>query len=178
MELIRLDTTQAETLYTTDMTRDFPESELKPWPVIRELMEKGIYEVLTAVEGQSLLAYAWNLIPEGHTVLLDYLAVRPEYRGRGVGIAVLDALRKYYSDRNILLESEEPEYAPEPETARRRLGFYSRAGFTDTGAVVELFGVRFRILAGSPTVQAREEMESLYRVMLPADTRAWAVRWI
>ena len=43
-------------------------------------------------------------------------------------------------------ESELPEFAPDPDMARRRIGFYKRNGAKEAGYDMTLFGVPYRVL--------------------------------
>ena len=167
-------------LFETHMARDFPASEIKPWDVILGLVESGSYDMLAAYDGDRMVGYAWMFCPKGEAVLLDYLAVLPEYRGTGVGSRILDALAERYcvDGRAFLLESEYPDTAPEPEVARRRLGFYARAGFRNTGVQVLLFGVRFCVLSRGTDDRGRAHMEWIYRKMFPGERYQQAVRFL
>ena len=176
MELRILTEEELETLYTTDAHRDFPESELKPWDVVEKLNREGNYEPIGFYEGDKLMAYALQVIREnGKSVLLDYLAVTPEYRSCGIGSAVLAALREYYSGKAefIVIESEHPAEAPDKEAALRRLDFYKRAGGILTDTQVRLFDVLFLIFilpcGDGLSASASEELEKIYRVTVPPE---------
>ena len=93
-----LDQAHIRLLYGHRMTRDFPESELKPLSGILALHGRGEYDVLAADDDGMLVAYAMVYRPgNGRTLLLDYLAVEPDMRGRGLGQALLAALRAHYA---------------------------------------------------------------------------------
>ena len=176
MELRILNEHELINLYTTDCRRDFPESELKPLDVVEKLYREGNYEPIGFFENGTLIAYALQVIREnGKSVLLDYLAVTPEYRNRGVGSAVLTALCKYYSSRYeyIVIESEHPDEAPDKIAALRRLDFYKRAGGILTDTQVRLFDILFLIFAlpCSENLSAApfEELEKIYRVTVPPE---------
>ena len=176
MELRILNEHELINLYTTDCRRDFPESELKPLDVVEKLYREGNYEPIGFFENGTLIAYALQVIREnGKSVLLDYLAVTPEYRNRGVGSAVLTALRKYYSSQYeyIVIESEHPAEAPDKNAALRRLDFYKRAGGILTDTQVRLFDILFLIFAlpCSEKLSAApfEELEKIYRVTVPPE---------
>jgi ribosomal protein S18 acetylase RimI-like enzyme len=70
-------------------------------------------------------------LPATASSLLDYLAVRADRRGAGVGRALLDALaaspRRNGRARRIVLEVE-PADSPLDPFAARRVGFYERWG--------------------------------------------------
>ena len=174
MELRILNKTELRELYTTDAHRDFPESELKPLDVVEKLYREGNYEPIGFFENEMLVAYALQVIREnGKSVLLDYLAVTPEYRNCGIGSAVLKTLRKHYRGKceYIVIESEHPAEAPDKTAALRRLDFYKRAGGILTDTQVRLFDVLFLIFilpcSDKLSVSASEELEKIYRVTVP-----------
>ena len=131
MKIVLLNVEQAQSIYRSQMVRDFPESELKPFASVQGMMTRGLYEPLAFYdEAGALMAYAWQaVLPQCRNVLLDYFAVLPQYRGSGVGTAVLKELAAYYAPRkqSLIIECEHPAEAPEPAVARRRIGFYLRA---------------------------------------------------
>ena len=91
---------------------------------------------------------AVNQAKAQRTALLDYFAVRCDLRGSGVGTAALQLIRDYYALRvqDLLLECEHPAEAPDPAVARRRIGFYLRAGARATALESRVFGARYSIL--------------------------------
>ena len=170
----------AKRTYDTHMQRDFPESEIKPWDVTIRLRERGIYEMLGAWWEGKLVGYAWMVCPDGDCALIDYLAVLPEFRNSGIGGEILRQLIIRYSARrqNLLLESEFPEEAPDPAMAVRRLGFYKRAGFLNTGVLVRLFGVKFCILSSSGDMDGKEQLRCIYKSMFPEAIYRKAVQYL
>ena len=107
-------------------------------------------------------------------MLLDYFAVLPQYRGSGVGTAVLKELAAYYAPRkqSLIIECEHPAEAPEPAVARRRIGFYLRAGAHAAAMESRLFGVRYQIYSLPAGGLAKDEeihcdLQELYRTMVP-----------
>ena len=117
MKIVLLNVEQAQSIYRSQMVRDFPESELKPFASVQGMMTRGLYEPLAFYdEAGALMAYAWQaVLPQCRNVLLDYFAVLPQYRGSGVGTAVLKELAAYYAPRkqSLIIECEHPAEAPE-----------------------------------------------------------------
>ena len=175
MQIRLLNETDAETIHREQMTRDFPESELKPFAAVRGLMRRGLYEPLALYENGALAAYAWQtVLPDCETALLDYFAVRYDLRGSGVGTAALGLVRDYDAMRvhDLVLECEHPAEAPDPSIARRRIGFYLRAGARATALESRVFGTRYAVLAlpcgGTvPDAALCKELRTLYKVMVP-----------
>lgn len=179
---------QTRLLYGHQMRRDFPESELKPLESILRMKRAGEYDVLGAHDGGTMIAYALVYRPrQGRVLLLDYLAVEPLWRGRGVGSALLAALRAYYADAAdvLLIECERPKSAPDEKEARRRIRFYERCGARLTSTRVWLFEVEYSIMV-LPCTEAADaegrdwakEILSLYRQMLEPEAYSRNVRLI
>ena len=176
MKIVLLNVEQAQSIYRSQMVRDFPESELKPFASVQGMMMRGLYEPLAFYdEAGALMAYAWQaVLLQCRNVLLDYFAVLPQYRGSGVGTAVLKELAAYYAPRkqSLIIECEHPAEAPEPAVARRRIGFYLRAGAHAAAMESRLFGVRYQIYSLPAGGLAKDEeihrdLQELYRTMVP-----------
>lgn len=65
-------------------------------------------------------------LPEHGFIFVEHFATSPELRGKGVGSGMMRELISSSRPALIVLEVEPPE----DETARRRVGFYQRLGFT------------------------------------------------
>jgi GNAT superfamily N-acetyltransferase len=174
-------------VYEQQMRRDFPAAELKPLAMLQHTLESGaghawgVFAASAANEEPAddlagLAAYLLMVRPAGCPVSqLDYFAVLPEYRAAGLGGRLLAALPAKEQDAAaILIEAECPEQAPDEPMARRRLGFYARAGAQDTGWTEHLFDAWFRILilpcAGAAPVQTWDAVRWLaqcYRGSIP-----------
>lgn len=186
MVLKRMTDTQTRLLYEHQMKRDFPPSELKTLSAILKMKEEGNYDVLGAYIDGMMVAYALCYRPkEGRILLLDYLAVEPDMRCRGIGTMLLDALRVHYAKLadTILIECERPKTAPNEVEARKRIRFYTQAGAQLTNVRIWLFEVEYSILVlpCEQEVPARDwaaQMLSLYKQMLTPALYARNVRLI
>lgn len=172
-------------LYRRRMTADFPEAELKPLALLLSLMERDVYECLWICLDGEPAGYALVLrTKEIRYALLDYLAIFSEKRNLGIGGEALAALREFYPEHVVLLESEFPADAPEPELAGRRLRFYERNGAVNTGVESWVFGVHFVNCAlaekgkafGTPG-EIAGTLKALYDVMAPDAAAQGKVRF-
>lgn len=176
MEFHVLNENELKAIYTVDAQRDFPQSELRPWSMIESLYKQGFYEPIGFYNGGNLIAYALLVTPNGcDTVLLDYFAVLPIYRGGGTGSEILGILKEHFKGRakHIVLESEHPDEAPDKSIALRRLDFYRRSGAILTDIQDRLFGVLFHIFiipcGNVENVDLVNELEKHYRVIIPSE---------
>jgi GNAT superfamily N-acetyltransferase len=182
----RLTAAELADLYEQQMRRDFPPAELKPLAMLLHTLESGAGYAWGVFAGgeraaqtlPNLAAYLLMVRPAGCPMSqLDYFAVLPAFRARGLGSRLLAELpAKEQGAAAILIEAECPEHAPDAPMAHRRLGFYARAGAQDTGWTEHLFDAWFRILvlpcAGAPTVPAEQAVYWLaqcYRRSIPED---------
>ena len=167
-------------IYGERLVRDFPVNEIKPLSAIEAMMRRGEYACYAASDGGETLAYAFFVCLNGDETpvcLFDYLAVREDLRGSGVGGAFLEQLmagplRAYAC---VLLEVDDPDFAAddrEKAVWERRLRFYRHHGLTDTGVRANVYGADFRILelpvaAPHAASDARDIYCRLYRRMMP-----------
>lgn len=80
------------------------------------------------VAGHAVLTLSYSMEYGGLRGFVDDLYVRPEARGRGLGLALLDAVRTTCAERGV--RALHVEVGPDNATARR---LYARAGYTDSG---------------------------------------------
>lgn len=108
------------------MMESFPEHELRAGETRRKIVENTDFcpvAISTDEDGVIGALYYWNI--DGLTYI-EHLAVRSDMRGRNVGTEMLAG---FIAGRRILLEIEPPD----SELRIRRLNFYRRLGFAETG---------------------------------------------
>lgn len=141
---IRLDIVTEDELaaYEALYRAAFPSSERKPFALLKTRAAEGKAEMLSIRFEGAFAGLAITLL-HGRYVLVDYLAVSPDFRNHGIGAGVLGLIRARYPGRLIFLEIEDPK----TELQERRRNFYIRNGILPTGLAVELFGVALLILS-------------------------------
>ncbi len=137
---------QLETVYEADLKVSFPAAELKPLRIIQKMVEDGYYRPWCLFDGKEIVGECFLWLGAPGWALLDYLCVSPRFRNGGVGARMLAEMLAAEPDTVILGESEVPEYAPDPDMARRRLGFYARNHARIAGYDTEMFGVPYKTL--------------------------------
>ena len=93
MTIQKLEIPQLEKLYHAHMEKDFVPQELRPWHSVKHLTEQGCYDTFACREEGQLVAYAAFARCEAG-VLLDYFAVVPQLRGKGVGEPVFPGVKR------------------------------------------------------------------------------------
>lgn len=157
----------------------FPDNERKPLAMIERAYSRGQYRCYGVEKDGQIYACAFFVIlceSNKMDCLVDYLSVRKDLRGQGIGSQLLSKLAQIEltNFHTVLLEVDDPDSAEgEEKTLReRRLAFYSRNGFIDTGVRARVFGVDYRILclpiSENPPSAAAEVYAALYRSFLPS----------
>jgi GNAT superfamily N-acetyltransferase len=108
-----------------------PLGERQPDGIITRRVEKGTVGMFAgSLAGRVvLMGVLWPI--EGTSfVLLDYLAVKKEMRGRGLGTMFLkNALELNNTpEKHLLMEIEDPMVGDDREQRARRISFYRRSG--------------------------------------------------
>ncbi len=166
---------QVERIYASRLQQDFAPDEVRPLRLIRKSWDRGEYPCYGLYDGRRLLAYAF-LVCKGRRCVLDYFAVSEEHRGEGLGSAFLKEVTARIPDAEcVLVEVEDPDGAQDEEARSlrlRRIAFYRRSGFYDTGIRSCSFGVDFCILNADsenrlPQAELRDFYCAMYRSILP-----------
>jgi len=131
-----------ETLYRSA----FPETERKPFEMIREKYRQKMTDVWVIEEGEAFSGFAVTMNGDD-LILLDYFAICEEKRGQGLGGKSLRALQEQYRGKRFFLEVESLKVpADNMEERRRRKQFYLKNGMKELGVYAKLFGVEFELL--------------------------------
>ena len=128
----------------------FPKEERLPWWLLRlNATRQGIDITGWLEEGQ--LRGITVSVTEGGLHFLLFFAIHPQFRGRGYGSAILEALKAQYETVVLNVEPLVAD-APNLPQRQRRFRFYSRCGFRDTGYHVWEVGGMFRVLSTRETL--------------------------
>ncbi|WP_371802624.1 GNAT family N-acetyltransferase [Candidatus Lokiarchaeum ossiferum] len=111
----------------------FPPSETIPFRTILKKFEKLKERIYYCRKENEVIAIALIAIFEDPSfLLLDYFALKKEWRGKGIGTEFLKHLFQYSNeqDPNLLLvaEVEDPEYGEKKKLKMRRIQFYQHVG--------------------------------------------------
>lgn len=165
------DIKQIENVYKILMKKDFPKNELKPLSIIKKEISRNEYICYGIYDNSVLCGYAFFVVRINDNgtknYLLDYFAVTEAERNKGIGSVFLELLINQLSDADIIIcEAENPAYAVNDEDRnmrQRRVNFYLRNGFTNTGVSAQLFGVEYMILeVNKNSEHSLEEIKHFY----------------
>lgn len=164
--MVELTEYQIKTIYQNHMVRDFPDTERKPLSMILKAMQEGRYECYGAQKDDRFYGYAF-FVKCGQDYLLDYFAVFPELRCKGMGSAFLKELSAHFKGKKVIIEAENPlfaEDASERNTRLRRIAFYLKNGCRDSDISVKLFHVEYKLLLLSDDqLIGRDEIKEIYQ---------------
>ena len=178
MDLRQLTLEELKDIYVPCLTRDFPANELMPLSRMEDLTRRGAQRTYGLYEGDELCAYGVFILGDNTcAALLNYFAVEPQFRGKGVGTKVLEMLcgAQGLFAEYILFEVEAPRFSrdqQELELRQRRIRFYLHCGARRTAVDSRLFGVDYQIMFLPRTdyipedEEVRREMENLYRIVV------------
>ena len=158
-----------ERLYRERMKKDFARNELRPLANLRRSWERDAYDCYCLYGGEEILGYAF-FARLGGSYLFDYLAISREHRDEGLGSAFLRLLADSFADAECVVgEVEDPDKAKdaaERALRERRLQFYLRAGYRETGLRSVVFGADYRILE-VPTAKTHttDELREAYTAL-------------
>jgi GNAT superfamily N-acetyltransferase len=127
-----------------DLYREtFPANERRPESDLRAAMITPEYRVLNRLSAGRLLGFAFLFVPTNEDfALVEYLAVHPASRGRGVGTQLIQSAIDQSLGKTLITEVE--SQSSNPNSLRRQV-FYRRAGFTP------ITGLKYQLpLGGNP----------------------------
>lgn len=145
-------------VYEEIFVTGFPKEELKPYFLIKKEQDRGFYDVLEFSDDGEPVSYIclWHLESDPNFALIDYFITVPKMRSKGYGSAVLNKLRNMFPGVTLFVECDAVE-GDDIEIKSRRMNFYDRNNYRNTGEGVLFFGAHLRILANVPEEKNKEE---------------------
>ena len=135
--------------------------------MILELEKQGKSDVFSIDnENNQFLGLAITLYDD-NVIILDYFAINPEYRGKGIGGKAIDILKNKFKDKKFLLEIETTDIiSADIQNRIRRKNFYLRHGLKAMPYKVNLLGEIMEIMTFNCEVTF-EEYHSVFENSLP-----------
>lgn len=150
----------------------FPENERKSFTMMKDLMKKGLLDiVIFETDDQPFIGFAILAIHK-KTMLVDYLAINPDYRGKGYGSTALEWLIKEYPLHKICLEIESTNVESDNHKERiSRKKFYLKNKLTMLPFEAEVFEVRFELLSNNTAITPEEFVAIYHNVYGPNSSK-------
>jgi len=114
------------------MKTAFPKNELFPMWLLRLLARRKSVNYLAFYSENDFCGILYT-VENDDCLFVLYLAVNAQIRSRGLGSQIIQWIKER-TTKNIVLCVETPDDSAEnPEQRKRRISFYQRNGFSDTG---------------------------------------------
>ena len=128
----------------------FPKEELLPWWIVRLLTIQKCVDLTGYYREETFAGFTFTATTEDILFVL-FFAVEENSRGKGFGSEILQYLKDSNSGKTIVLNVEPVDERAENNDQRiRRMAFYKKNGFYDTGYNIREVGGVFRVLATAP----------------------------
>lgn len=111
----------------------FPEHERRSADCHAKALESNDFHTKAAVENGDLLAILFYWTFGDNDIYIEHIAVTPRMRGHNIGSSVLCEFAQQNLRASIILEIDPPQ----DEISQRRLAFYEKLGFHDSGFIFE-----------------------------------------
>ncbi|ANS74352.1 hypothetical protein AWM70_06950 [Paenibacillus yonginensis] len=155
----------------------------KPEPILRGMLDRKIGFLHGGYKEEEAAAMAvTGLVGQAgeRKLILDYMAIRQDLRGQGLGKLFLNQIRDWavreHNIQAIILEAE----AEDNEINQARLQFWRRCGFIPTDYVHTYIWVpepyRALVLPLKPGFERRDDGESLFRCITALHEQAYRKR--
>ncbi len=142
----------------------FPKYEQMPWWLLRLLSLRRDMGVDGYYDGTQMCGLTFSVATDKVLFIL-FLAVNDQCRGRGWGSAMLTKLKEEYPGHAIVLNVELLDPAAENYDQRlRRMRFYGKNGFFDTGYDVDEVGGTFRVLSTEEELNVPAYLEAFAKL--------------
>ncbi|MCI9085043.1 MAG: GNAT family N-acetyltransferase [Clostridia bacterium] len=134
----------------------FPKPERKPLFTIKHSVNKGKTKLITSTENGILQGFAM-VIPFQNAVMVDYLAVSNNIRGKGTGSKLIEKVCKQFADKKIVLLIEKiNNNAPNNKQRLARKKFYIKNGFISSDIFIDGTSGKMEILTYGGNISVQE----------------------
>ena len=127
----------------------FPPDEQEPMELLLDLAQRPMVNFWAYYDDETFCGMIY-VVDSKETLFILYLAVPSELRSQGYGAKIVEDIRKQYSGKNIVLHVEDPTEIDDPqrkEERTRRIKFYERLGFADTGYRIKSDSTTFFLIS-------------------------------
>lgn len=134
----------------------FPREERRPMKVLDRLSAKNKLQVkIIFLDNKPIGLVVFSLFED--ILWIDYLAIDPRIRSKGLGKKVLDYFKENYADYRIFVEVETPDLDTDPDDEKnKRVKFYEKNGFSPCHVRARVFGCDFSLYSINGRVSYEE----------------------
>jgi len=107
----------------------FPANERQPVDIIKKRIKKNLYQMfIGCLDGEVVFMALLYELKNTDFVLLDYMATKENFRGKGIGQKFVENMKKELKLAHLILEIENPKYGNNREQRQKRVKFYRQLG--------------------------------------------------
>ena len=144
----------------------FPKEEQMPWWLIRLLAVQRGVDITGFYENREFCGFTFSVSTDD-ILFLMFFAVDASKRGKGYGSAILELLKKSNPEKEVFLNVELLDENTENYSDRvRRVTFYKKNGFFDTGYEIDEVGGTFLVLATIPEIDPMKYRKVFEKISL------------
>ena len=151
VDIRKLDDDEILPILVNEYKQDFPEG--KSAESLMKIVMLNQYDVWGIFDGEKRVGYFFGFVNNNFPFLFfDYFAIQSKLRNKGYGAKALDLLETSPCFEHVdgfVGESLDPSFLKDQEERRmaiRKLAFYDKHGFIDTGIRVVLRGKHYVIV--------------------------------
>ena len=123
----------------------FPKEEQIPFWILRKASRTSTADLMQVYDDDLLVGFI-HLVYFEDVVYLYYFAIEPDERGQGYGSKILQALRRRFSARRIILNIEVVDENCDNYEERKKRKSLSENGFREAGYSTREYGVEYEML--------------------------------
>lgn len=144
----------------------FPEDERFPFALLQLQSLRSSWEFVAYQDGDQLVGFSFVVTNDCYAFVL-YLAVNSGARGRGYGGQILSRLKRFYAEKEMVLNIEPLDDQTDNQTQRqKRLAFYEKNGLALTGYQMTTDKQTFAIMSQSGQLNVAKYQEVLKNLSL------------
>lgn len=152
--------TQIKRLYHTA----FPKEERLPWWLLRLWAFVKRFHLTAYYNGETFCGFTFGAT-EADVFYIMFFAVDRKLRGQGYGSSILEHIKQENPGKTVLLNVELlDEAAPNNAQRIKRMAFYKKNGFTDTGFLIREVGGIFRVLSSTAKIDVRAYQQVFLKI--------------
>lgn len=146
------------------LANSFPKNERYPLWLLTARAARRDVDFLAYYDDGAFCGISYGVKAE-NTLFVLYLAVDEDMRSKGYGSAILAEIGKIAGERSITLNAEAPDPSADNNAEReRRMEFYRRNGFIDTGYRLVEKSLTHAVLCNSADFSPRAYTKALRKL--------------